>query len=149
MGEEFPLPPRPSPPVTSATSARPSHPARERLPDRRRLIRAPMRWSAKDRPEEFDFAVEIGVYPDGRVGEIFATGPKAGTTMRAMVNRSCMAVSGMLQTGWTLAAVVNLCCRPGERAPDSPFEAILLFALRMAAGEVDENGAPVEPGAAP
>jgi hypothetical protein len=64
---------------------------RERLPNRR---------MANSLDLEFDglrFAVTVGIYPDGRPGEVFTHGVKVGSAMDAILDDACVVVSRLLQ----------------------------------------------------
>ncbi len=88
--------------------------SRTRLPDRR--------------PNEtldlvFDgcaYAVTLGFYPDGRVGELFTHGAKAGSTMARLLDDACVAMSLLLQQGVTPGRLAASMGRLGDgRAPAS------------------------------
>ena len=73
--------------------------AREILPNRR-----------PNRTVDLDFggrhyAVGIGFFPDGRPGEVFATGVQIGSNMDAILDDACVALSLLLQHGVQPAAI--------------------------------------------
>lgn len=84
---------------------------RMRLPDRRR---------ADTRAFEHDgmrFTVTIGFYGDGRPGEVFAHGARAGSMMDGILDDACVALSLLLQHG---VAPHNLAASMGRQGDDRP-----------------------------
>ncbi len=72
--------------------------ARQRLPDRRPSETRVIRWVGSD--DQFtEYAVTVGCFLDGRPGEVFANGPKVGSTMQSLLEDACVAVSIALQHG--------------------------------------------------
>ena len=67
--------------------------SRERLPDRRPNETIELEF------EGTSYAVTIGYFPDGRVGEVFTHGAKVGSTMDATLDDASVAISLLLQFG--------------------------------------------------
>jgi hypothetical protein len=61
------------------------------------------------------FMVTIGMYPDGRPGEVFARCGKAGSQMDALVDDACIVVSRLLQHGEPPAMLLRSLGRDGDR----------------------------------
>ena len=75
--------------------------SRERLPDRRKHI------TQKVRIDGQLFYVCVGLYPDGRPGEIFVTAHKMGTFARGVLDAMARSVSLALQTGTPITEVAK------------------------------------------
>jgi len=83
--------------------------SRERLLDRR---------IADTRELEFGsmrFTVTVGLYPDGRPGEVFARGGKAGSQLDGLIDDACVVVSRLLQHGEAATILVRCLGRDGDR----------------------------------
>jgi hypothetical protein len=66
------------------------------------------------------YAVTFGLYPDGRVGEVFTHGAKVGSTMARLLDDACVALSLLLQHGVTPERLAASMGRLGDdRAPAS------------------------------
>lgn len=92
---------------------------RENLPNRRAC-------------EHFDFAhdgvhwtVSWARYPDGRLGEIFLTGPKVGTGLRIAAHDASILTSIALQHGTPAEALRSAMLRSPEGTPQSVIAAAL------------------------
>ena len=66
---------------------------RERLPDRRGCETFDLRVGAAV------FAVTVGVYADGKIGEVFVAGAKCGSDMDAVMRDAAILLSLALQHG--------------------------------------------------
>ena len=62
------------------------------------------------------FAVTIGFYPDGRLGEVFTSGVKVGSDLDAILADACVALSLLLQHGVAPAALARSMGRAGDGA---------------------------------
>ncbi|MGE3776964.1 MAG: vitamin B12-dependent ribonucleotide reductase, partial [Pirellulaceae bacterium] len=85
----------------SADKDRPSRPRRERLPDTRQSM------THKFSVAGHEGYVTVGLYPDGRPGELFITMAKEGSTVGGLMDAFGTAVSISLQYGVPLEALVN------------------------------------------
>ena len=107
---------------------------RERLPGRRPSETADL---------DFDgarYAVTIGVYPDGRPGEVFTGNAKVGSSMDGLLDDACILVSLLLQNGVEPAALAKTVGRlEGGTAPASVIGAICDLVAVPPAATPDEN----------
>lgn len=71
------------------------------------------------------FTVTIGYFPDGRPGDVFASGAKTGSDMAATIADACVALSLMMQSGMDIAK----CAKSLGRAGDGKTPASILGAL--------------------
>ena len=62
------------------------------------------------------FAVAIGFFPDGRPGEVFASGAKSGCDLDTLLDDACVALSLLLQHGVEPAALARSMGRAGDGA---------------------------------
>lgn len=76
-------------------------PQRELLPQRRRAETFNMRFG----DQSAEYTVTLGYYEDGRIGEIFIDGAKAGTMMDALARDGAVLTSIGLQYGMQLETV--------------------------------------------
>lgn len=112
-----------SAPSDVATHAkRETTPQRERLPSERasytRVFR--LRYEKQDgSPATMQFYFTAGVYPDGRVGEVFVTADKGGTLVRGALDMIGVLTSLLLQHGVPLQSVVDK--MKGTRFPPASF----------------------------
>lgn len=90
-----------------AVKALPSAPTRERLPDERRSITRTLRLKWPEDGTDFDTYVTCGVYPDGRLGEIFLRAGKEGETLGGVLDALATSISIGLQYGIPLEVFVN------------------------------------------
>jgi hypothetical protein len=60
------------------------------------------------------FAVTIGFFPDGRLGEVFASGAKSGCDLDYLLDDACVALSLLLQHGVEPAAFARTMGRAGD-----------------------------------
>ena len=81
-------------------------------------VKMPDRRIADTRELEFGsmrFSVTVGLYPDGRPGEVFARGGKAGSQLDGLVDDACVVVSRLLQHGEAPAILVRCLGRDGDQ----------------------------------
>jgi hypothetical protein len=81
---------------------------RVRLQNRRPNITAMIQHAGRS------YAVTVGFYPDGRVGEIFIHGAKAGSEIDFLLDDACVAISLLLQLGANPAALAASMGRLGD-----------------------------------
>ncbi len=109
---------------------------RERLPTRRPSETADL---------EFDgvrYAVTIGFFPDGRLGEAFAGNAKVGSGVEAILDDACILVSLLLQNGVEAAALAKTVGRlEGGKVPASIIGAICDTLVNWRAAEQENRGA--------
>lgn len=96
---------------------------REKLPDRRKCITQRLKINGQT------VHFTVGLYPDGRPGELFIDMHKTGTSVRAWCESTAKLVSLMLQYGVPLSelvgALVGQCTEPFGRVPVSGHEVIM------------------------
>ncbi|CAK0762601.1 putative Ribonucleotide reductase [uncultured Gammaproteobacteria bacterium] len=97
---------------------------RERLPNRRPNETTTLVFGG------MSFSVTIGVFPDGRPGEVFASGAKIGCDLDYLLDDACVALSLLLQHGVEPAALVGSMGRAGDGA--TPASIIGALADRLA-----------------
>ena len=81
---------------------------RDRLPDRRPNETTTLVFGG------LRFAVAIGFFPDGRPGEVFASGVKSGCDLDYLLDDACVALSLLLQHGVAPAALARSMGRSGD-----------------------------------
>jgi len=93
-----PPPPPPAPvPIVAAV--------RRRLPDERKsvtkmlVIKHAADSGSSDLPVEIDIYITVGLYPDGRPGEVFLKAGHMGTTISGLLDALAMCLSIGLQSG--------------------------------------------------
>lgn len=79
----------------SAAAARPFE-----LPNRRQQVT--LSWRESVRGQEQELAMSFGFARDGSLREIFCSGHKDGSDLRAVVTDGCIAISHLLQRGATI-----------------------------------------------
>jgi hypothetical protein len=89
-------------------------PARNRLPNRR-----PAETIAFER-DNLNYHMSIGLYPDGRVGEIFLNAAHANSLLDVMAHDAAIAVSLALQYGASLDELRHAMKRDSRGQPSSP-----------------------------
>jgi len=80
--------------------------------------RLPNRRIADTRELVFDnmqFTVTVGVFTDGRPGEVFARGARAGSQLDGLVDDACILVSRLLQHGEAASILAQCLGRDGDR----------------------------------
>ena len=70
--------------------------ARAKLPERRECTTISVRWPEETGPR---YHISLGHY-NGRIGEAWVHGPKAGSDMSAVLDDACILFSILLQTGY-------------------------------------------------
>ena len=81
---------------------------RERLPDRRPSETV----TSEHNGARFD--VTVGLFPDGRVGEVFTAGAKAGSELDGLLDDAAILISLLLQHGVAPAALARIVGRLGD-----------------------------------
>jgi len=99
-GEPMKVTPDSSPPLPEHT------PVRRRLPDTRRAITHHFTIRSQD-GSVHDGYITVGMYEDGRPGEIFVTVAKEGSTISGLMDAFATAISIALQYGVPLEALVR------------------------------------------
>jgi hypothetical protein len=94
---------------------------RRTLPQRRRAETFEIEWGGFDRR----FAVTLGYYDDGEIGEVFITGGKSGQEIEAIARDGAVAVSLALQYGAQIDGLVSAMTRDENGAPSSIIGAVL------------------------
>ena len=102
--------------------------SRERLPNRRQAETVALEHGG------MNFEVTVGFYPDGRPGEVFTHGAKAGSTMDGLLDDACIVVSRLLQHGVTAADLVGSMGRLGNAEPASVIGAVIDLVASTALG---------------
>jgi ribonucleoside-diphosphate reductase alpha chain len=98
-------------------------PVRDELPNRRRTE------TCEIDVEGVDYSVSVGLYDDGRPGEIFVAGMKVGSQMDGILADAAILASNCLQRGMTAAQLA------GAMSASTPIGAALACAADMAAVE--------------
>ena len=88
--------------------------ARQRLADRR----ASGLFEFEHRGMRFH--ASFSRFPDGRLGEILVTGPKAGTDLAASINDAALLASVAMQCGADVTALAQSLGRDGNGEPSTP-----------------------------
>lgn len=83
--------------VIEIVQAAPCKPKRQPLPSERRAKTGKLRISASG--GEFEYCVQLGYYPDGRIAEMFVKQEREGGTLGAMLDAVAICVSVGLQYG--------------------------------------------------
>jgi hypothetical protein len=92
---------------------------RTELPQRRHHEAFTLRhWDA-------NFAVGLGRYPDGTIGEIFINGEKAGTHLDVFARDAAVILSIALQSGVTIADLRHAVARDPNGLASGPIGALL------------------------
>ena len=100
---------------------------RERLPNRRPNETTTLVFGG------MSFAVTIGIFPNDRPGEVFASGAKSGCDLDYLLDDACVALSLLLQHGVAPAALAKSMGRAGDGA--TPASIIGALADRLAEPE--------------
>ena len=106
--------------------------SRNRLPDRRHALTETIEFEGRR------WNVQIGFYPDGRPGEVFADGVKTGSSMEALIDDSCVMLSLLLQWGCPPADLYAHLAREGNDTASPAASLIGVLALKIA--EVESVG---------
>ncbi|MEY9364828.1 hypothetical protein ABH994_007549 [Bradyrhizobium yuanmingense] len=91
------------------------------LPQKRRAETFEIAWGGFDRR----FAVTLGYYPDGGIGEVFITGGKSGQEIEAIARDGAVAISLALQYGARIDSLVSAITRDEHGNPSSIIGAVL------------------------
>jgi hypothetical protein len=94
-------------------------PTRNRLPDRRPAV-----TTAIER-DNLNYQMTIGLYPDGRVGEIFLNAEHSNSLLDAMTHDAAILASIALQFGCPLDTIRHALKRDGRGVAASPIGAAL------------------------
>lgn len=101
------------------------------LPQRRYCETFEFAWGGLDRR----YAVTLGFYDDGDLGEVFITGGKSGEQVEAVARDGAVLLSLALQHGTPLDAIASAITRDSADVPSSIVGAVI--------DQLKENGAPV------
>jgi len=103
--------------------------SRERLPHRRPNETIELGFGGTA------YAVTLGFYPDGCIGELFTHGAKVGSTMARLLDDACVALSLLLQHGMAPERLAASMGRLGEdHAPASIIGALADLVAERSAG---------------
>jgi hypothetical protein len=101
------------------------------LPTRRPSTTVDAIWQDQGLSVPHELTVTVGLYPDGRPGEVFVNTAKGGQ-MQAVLADACVLVSLLLQHGVSpadmaksLGRVPDLSRGKGDTAPASPIGAVV------------------------
>ena len=97
---------------------------RERPPDRRRSFLSRIDF------RDTHYHVRCGLYPDGRLCEVFAYGDKAGSDRRREIDDACVIVSLAVQWGADINDIALSMGRDGDYTPASALGAVIDCAAR-------------------
>ena len=75
--------------------------------------------------QNMPFAVTLGFYPDGRIGEVFINGGKTGTAIESIVRDAAVILSIAAQHGTPIETLRHAVTRDGRSAAASVLGAIL------------------------
>ena len=92
---------------------------RERLPNRRFAETVVLEHGGQR------FTVTIGLYPDGRPGEVFTHGARSGSNLDALLADACVVVSCLIQHGAEPRDLAASMGRLGSAEPASVIGAVL------------------------
>lgn len=104
---------------------------RERLPGRRFSFRV------KFFHQQIRYYASVGLYPDGRPGEVFLTGGKIGSSIEPLSRDAAILLSFALQHGADWRAIRDALCRDREGNPEGPI-GVLLDRLEQDLAELEE-----------
>ncbi len=91
------------------------------LPQRRRAETFEIEWGGVGRR----FAVTLGFYDDGALGEVFITGGKSGEAVEAIARDAAVVLSLALQYGAEIENVATAITRDGAETPSSILGAVV------------------------
>lgn len=100
------------------------------MPARRQSVTMPVMWH--DGAATHHFTMTVGFYRDGTPGEVFASGPREGSTMLCVLSDGCILISKLRQAGVTfadLAAALDKAGEPGRF--NSPLAALVSAAADL------------------
>jgi hypothetical protein len=98
---------------------------RQRLPNRRPAETVELEHNGSR------FTVTIGLYPDGRPGEVFTHGIRSGSNLDALLADACVVVSCLIQHGVDPRDVASSMGRLGNAEPASIIGAVIDLAAGM------------------
>jgi hypothetical protein len=93
--------------------------SRTRLPHRRAAETFRLQYDGTQ------FMVTIGLYPDGRPGEVFTHGARSGSNLDALLADACVVVSCLIQHGAEPRELAASMGRLGNAEPASVIGAVL------------------------
>lgn len=105
------------------------------LPQRRRAETFEIEWGGVGRR----FAVTLGFYEDGALGEVFITGGKSGEAVEAIARDAAVVLSLALQYGADIDNVAAAMTRDASEAPSSILGAVVDELLPPKPAENVEN----------
>jgi len=108
-------------------------PNREALPPRRNSHTFNLDWGGFNRA----YAVTVGHYDDGRIGEVFITGGKSGEVVEAIARDGAVLMSIALQYGASVETIAGAITRDGQGAPSS-IVGVVIDRLREMANEQEQ-----------
>lgn len=91
------------------------------LPQRRAAETFEINWGGLNR----SYAVTLGFYDDGALGEVFITGGKSGEQVEAVARDGAVLLSLALQHGTPPEAIAGAITRDGAGAPSSIVGAVV------------------------
>ena len=106
---------------------------RARLPDRRAAETVAIEHAGTR------FTVTVGFYPDGRPGEVFTHGTKAGSNLDAILADACVVVSCLIQHGVDPRQLAESVGRLGNDQPASIIGAVIDLAASAVEGRQAEE----------
>lgn len=98
---------------------------RERLPNRR--LRKPISFDHWSR----QYTGGAGLYPDGRIGEVFLTTGKTGTDLNTMTQDAAIAASMAIQFGCPIKTLRDAFLREDDGRPSGPMGALFDMLAKM------------------
>ena len=111
--------------MSDVTSLPPA--TRRRLPQRRSSVTFELNfWGQK-------FAVGIGYYPDGRIGEVFVSTNKTGGQIEALARDAAILISIALQFGAPLETIKRALTRDARDEPSSLAAAVVDLMMEVRA----------------
>jgi hypothetical protein len=103
----------------------PGNALRRRLPNRRACETVAFQHNGAD------FTMTLGLYPDGRLGEIFVNAGHANSALDALASDAAISISFALQHGADIAVIRHAMKRDSRGEPTSPIgRALDLVAVR-------------------
>jgi hypothetical protein len=94
---------------------------RQLLPQRRRAETFDLSYGGMAHA----FAVTLGFYDDGALGEVFISGAKSGEAVEAIARDGAVLMSLALQHGANLETLASAITRDGQGAPSSVIGAVI------------------------
>jgi ribonucleoside-diphosphate reductase alpha chain len=94
---------------------------RSMLPQRRPSETFAIRHGGHNTP----FYITVGYYPDGRVGEVFVAGGKAGSEVESIARDSAVLLSIAMQFGVPLETIRHAITREQNGSPSSIIGAVV------------------------